>query len=120
MHQLLTRHLAGALPGAPDPLGHLLNGHLLDGGLAARPTGQHNGQAAGPAGRADGQAERRLRRPAAVAAGQARPALPTGGPGSPAGDHLSRPADRGEPSVRGRGPPTPQERHDGDRTRQDN
>jgi len=34
MHQLLTRHLAGALPTAPDPLGHLLNGHLLNGGPA--------------------------------------------------------------------------------------
>jgi len=46
MHHLVethpaVRHLAGALPAAPDPLGHLLghllNGHLLRGGLAGRP-----------------------------------------------------------------------------------
>ncbi len=34
---LAVRHLAGALPGAPDPLGHLLRSHLLRGGLVDRP-----------------------------------------------------------------------------------
>ncbi len=34
---LAVRHLAGALPAAPDPLGHLLHSHLLRGGLVDRP-----------------------------------------------------------------------------------
>jgi len=42
MHHLVethsaVRHLAGALPAAPDPLGHLLRSHLLRGGLLGRP-----------------------------------------------------------------------------------
>ncbi len=42
MHHLVethlpVRHLAGALPAAPDPLGHLLHSHLIRGGLVGRP-----------------------------------------------------------------------------------